>query len=119
MSGEFGIVANVVEVDRVLRLGAKVILVGYPNGMAERIEVRGLSRGGRPVTKFTAYMKLDNFRPQWLSERHRANVSILGTREEMEEWAAGFAAQAERERAAHPGRRGTTHLTPPSRSPAE
>jgi hypothetical protein len=64
MSDNFGIVANVVQ-DKSLRNGAKVwVLDIYGDGASVR--VRGLSKGGRRITKFIHIKRLMNFRPEWM-----------------------------------------------------
>lgn len=72
MKGEYGLVANVVS-DRVLRVGAKVWILGW-NGDAENAQVRGLSRGGRMVTKYIRLKRLKNFRSSWIPVCRRDDV---------------------------------------------
>lgn len=111
---EYGIVANVIETDRVLRKGAKVWLVGGDSGGGwAHLEVNGLARNGRPVTKVLPITRLDNFRAAWMPEHVRPKIGsgilirhgFSGTREEMAATAKGFAENADLERAAHPNRR--------------
>jgi hypothetical protein len=56
----WGLFANITG-DRVLRDGAKVHIVSI-NGSGECWEVRGLSRGGRRVTKYVQLSRLINWR---------------------------------------------------------
>lgn len=62
----YGIVANVVS-DRILRTGAKVWLI-HCNGDASNPWVCGLSKGGRPIRKYTKFKRLTNFRVAWVPE---------------------------------------------------
>lgn len=103
---EYGIVANVVETDRVLRTGAKVWLLGGWNGGGfERVRVRGASRSGRPIEKISPIVRFDNFRVAWMPEHLRDDVTyFLGTREAMESAVTELQERAATERAAHPGR---------------
>ena len=57
------IVANVIE-DPLLRRGAKVYLIQW-HGSADNVQVIGLSRGGRRITKYIPFKRLRNFRPGW------------------------------------------------------
>lgn len=68
----FGIVANVLS-DRVLRTGAKV-WIERCNGDAECPVVRGISKSGRVVEKYTHYKRLTNFRVAWIPEHLRDRV---------------------------------------------
>jgi hypothetical protein len=107
MTPEFGIVANVVETDRLLRKGAKVwLLGGWSGGGFERVTVRGASRSGRPIEKYMAIVKLENFRPAWMPEHLRDKATyFLGTRDQMEQRIEGLVERVATEREAHPGRR--------------
>ena len=58
------IYANVSAADSALRLGAKVLVMSAP-GDPDNIQVRGLSRGGRNITKWTKRSRLKNFRVGW------------------------------------------------------
>lgn len=60
----FGIIANVMT-DHALRTGAKVFVVAQESGMG-RVEVRGLCKRGRMITKHMAWKRLTNFRPAFL-----------------------------------------------------
>jgi len=71
----WGIVANVIS-DRVLRTGARV-WVERCNGDAECPVVRGLSKSGRQVRKYTHFKRLTNFRAAWVPEHQRDQISIL------------------------------------------
>lgn len=68
----FGVVANVAS-DRVLRTGAKV-WIQRCNGDAECPVVRGCSKSGRVVEKYTHYKRLTNFRAAWIPEHLRQRV---------------------------------------------
>ena len=68
----FGVVANVAS-DRVLRTGAKV-WIERCNGDAECPVVRGCSKSGRVVEKYTHYKRLTNFRAAWIPEHLRDRV---------------------------------------------
>lgn len=76
----FVIHANVAKADAGLRLGSKVEVLSVP-GDPERVEVRGMSRGGRKITKYIATHRLKNFRAQWT---HRPLCMCWATREEAE-----------------------------------
>lgn len=92
MEDAFGIVANVVS-DSVLRTGAKVWIC-YCNGDAEKPRVWGLSRGGRPIEKYTAYKRLTNFRAAWIPENLRTRVSYqYGKKADAEQHAESLAKQ--------------------------
>lgn len=72
MSDLFGLVANVVS-DRALRTGAKVWILGW-NGDAENAQVRGLSKGGKVITKYVRLKRLEKFRAAWIPECRRKDV---------------------------------------------
>lgn len=80
MSGAYAIVANVDAADSALRLGARVVVHNIP-GNPEHIFVRGLSRGGRVIMKWTSRARLTNFRSAWI---HRAPPLWFASREEAE-----------------------------------
>jgi len=105
MENEFGIVANVVETDHVLRLGAKAWLVHAESG-GERVVVSAKSRGGRCVEKHTSLTRLANFRAAWIPEHVRSGLFIResGTRADMEARAMFWNARADEERVLHPNR---------------
>lgn len=70
----FGLVANVVS-DHVLRHGAKVrIIRAY--GSAVNVEVVGLSKGGRRVTKTLQWKRLTNIRPAFIPEVQREETCL-------------------------------------------
>lgn len=71
MEDVFGIVANVVYPDRCLRLGAKVWVLDIP-GDPDRCKVRGLSRGGRVVTKWVTARRVGNVRVAFMPPQIRA-----------------------------------------------
>jgi hypothetical protein len=60
----YGLVANVLW-DRVLRMGAKVYLLGW-HGDYHYVFVQGLSKGGRTVRKYLPLKRLRTFRAAWL-----------------------------------------------------
>lgn len=62
--GAYAIVANVALPDSCLRTGARVVIHGIP-GNPERVRVRGISRGGRAVTKYTRTAGLRDIRAAW------------------------------------------------------
>lgn len=103
---EFSIAANVVEVDKVLRKGAKVWLTGgWMDGSYERVMVLGLSRGGRRIEKWLSLHKLDRFRAAWVPEAQRPDVQhFRGAKEEMQVRADALSVTAERLRSEHPNR---------------
>jgi hypothetical protein len=82
----WGLVANVVS-DRVLRTGAKV-WVQWVNGDAACPRVRGLSKGGRPVEKYTHYKRLHNFRAAWIPPGMQDVMLQFPDRAAAERWAA-------------------------------
>jgi hypothetical protein len=63
----YGVVANVELPDSTLRKGARVVVLQQP-GSADRVLVRGVSRGGRVVTKWTRLRGLKNFRVAWIHD---------------------------------------------------
>lgn len=72
MSDLFGLVANLVS-DRALRTGAKVWILGW-NGDAENAQVRGISKGGRTITKYIRLKRLEKFRAAWIPDRENAQM---------------------------------------------
>ncbi len=76
MTDVYGIVANVIS-DRVLRTGAKVWIIRC-NGDASCPLVVGLSKGGRRITKYTHFKRLENFRAKWIPEPFRWDPSNPG-----------------------------------------
>lgn len=79
--GKYAIVANVAGADSCLRFGARVVVQTIP-GNPDHVEVRGLSRGGRPVTKWVVSSRLERFRPAW---EHRPPPLSFTTREEADQ----------------------------------
>lgn len=63
-SGAWGIFANI-HGDRLFREGAKVQIRVW-RGDYERAEVRGLSLGGRRITRYVRRELLSNVRPAWV-----------------------------------------------------
>jgi len=104
---EYGIIANVVETDRLLRKGAKVwVLGGWSGGGFERVQVRGAARGGRQIEKYAPIARFDNFRSAWLPEHLRDKATFfLGYKDDMESRAQLLQRLATEERTAHPNRR--------------
>ena len=84
----YGLIANVVW-DRVLRMGAKVYLLGH-HGDYECIYVFGLSKGGRSVRKYLPMKRLHHIRAAWfpphiwamawLQPRSKAEAQLRATR---------------------------------------
>lgn len=64
MSGNYVIVANVMAADSCLRLGARVVVLSIPGNPAH-VFVKGLSRSGRVIRKWTMRHRLHNFRAVW------------------------------------------------------
>lgn len=86
---EFGIVANVVS-DRALRTGAKVWLCLWTGGSLDKPQVRGLSKGGRTITKHIAVKRLTNFRAAWIPPTMREDVAMTFSKERAASLAADF-----------------------------
>jgi hypothetical protein len=87
--GEFGIVANVRDPDHVLRLGAKVWIVGGTGGEGwHRFVVRGLAKSGHPIEKWCPTKRLHNFRAAWIPPKIRTenpHIYMQGEKAEMVE----------------------------------
>ncbi len=58
--------ANIIQ-DKVFRDGAKILILDIP-GSKESLQVRGMSKGGRIVTKWVQMNRLKNFRPEYAAE---------------------------------------------------
>lgn len=103
---EYGIVANVIEPDRVLRKGAKVWLASGTGGEGwHRFEWIGRSRSGRIIEKWAPTFRFNNFRAAWIPEHLRTRVTYMrGTKPEMEIRAKELNEWADEQRALHPGR---------------
>lgn len=69
MQDRYVIVANVALADSCLRMGARVVVCSVP-GNQKNVRVRGLTRGGRRVTKYTRLRGLKNFRAAWEYDPH-------------------------------------------------
>lgn len=84
--GEFGVVANVCEPDRVLRMGAKAWLAGGASGDGgERFRWIALSRGPRLVEKYSPIWRFRNFRAAWVPPPLSDRITVFrGTREQAE-----------------------------------
>lgn len=98
----YGIIANVLETDRIFRNGAKVWFVGILN---ERSRWFGLSRGGRKVEKYAPLHRFHNFRAAWVPVHMLDRVCWRGSQGEAVIQAAKLNTLADAERAAHPNRR--------------
>lgn len=104
---EYGIVANVIETDRVFRKGAKAWLKRYVG--FEKMEWIAMSRGSRRIKKISPVWRFSNFRCAWVPEHLRSGdfewrLYELGSKAEMEKRAAEFGEYADRARAEHPNR---------------
>ena len=108
-NGEYGVVGNVLETDRVFRNGAKVWLAGGTGGEgAYRFEWVGMSRGGRIIKKWAPTTRFNNFRAAWVPEHLRDRVTwIRGDRPAVEEYAAKLNGWSDEMRVEHPNRRKT------------
>jgi len=62
--GAYAIVANIARADSCLRLGARVVVQRIP-GNPDNVEVRGVSRNGRVVTKYVKASRLRDMRVAW------------------------------------------------------
>jgi len=88
------IVANVFG-DKVLRNGATVTVLGV-HGDMEGIKVRGLSRGGRKVTKYTRIKRLRSWRVKWCHKDHIPDTwLVFGSKEEATSRANQYETNAE------------------------
>lgn len=107
MDNEFGIVANVLEPDRVFRNGAKAWIAGGTGGEGwHRFEWIAHSRGGRVVRKWAPTMRFAKFRAKWIPEHLRSDVAYLrGSREDMQSIAAQLEKFAAEDRTKHVNRR--------------
>jgi hypothetical protein len=85
---EYGIVANVAERDRSLRMGSKAWLIGGAGGEGLcRFEWWARTRGGRMVRTWKPTTRFANFRPAWIPDHLRDRFGALyvaGTREGMQ-----------------------------------
>lgn len=90
----YALVANIRKTDGSLRAGAKCWLVGGQNGDGgERFQWRGLSRGGRRITKWAPTKSFQNFRVAWVPDDQRGDFilgSTMGERARIEPWAVMF-----------------------------
>ncbi len=87
--------ANIIQ-DKVFRDGAKVLILDIP-GSKESLQVRGMSKGGRMVTKWIQINRLENFRPEFAAELDDAGYGhfIPGTKEHAQEVAGNLGEYAE------------------------
>lgn len=97
---DYGVVANVCEPDRALRMGARVWVLWSTGGTGrERFVVEGMSRSGRRIEKWVPAVRLNNYRAKWIPEPLQERVWYLrGTREDAEESARQLDEWAEMER---------------------
>jgi hypothetical protein len=90
----YAIVANIRKTDGSLRSGAKCWLVGGQNGDgAERFKWRGVSRGGRVITKWAPTKSFQNFRVAWVPDEMRRYFDhdrTMGERARVEPWTVMF-----------------------------
>lgn len=105
--GDYGIVANVTEADRLMRANAKCWISGGTGGEGwHRFQWIGLSRSARTIEKWIPTMRMGNFRAAWVPNHLRGALwYVRGTRDEMETMARDLEEFAARERALHPNRR--------------
>lgn len=104
---EYGVVANVLETDRLFRKGAKAWLVGGTGGEGwHRFKWIALTRSPRRAEKWAPTTRFHNFRAAWIPDHMQDRVWYFrGTREEIEELATKLNQFADREREQHPSRR--------------
>jgi hypothetical protein len=103
LSGEYGVIANVLEGDPVFRHGAKVWLVGGDNGDGfESRQFYGLGKGSRRgITKWARTIRMYNYRCAWIPPPMQPRVETCrGTRAEVEAWAAEIDALTQERRKA-------------------
>lgn len=101
---EYGIVANVIESDKVFRVGDKCWLAGGTGGEGWSRFV-WIANKGRMIERWVPTHRFDNFRAAWVPEHLRNQVYYMrGTREEMESRARELCEFADKEREAHPNR---------------
>ena len=118
--GEYGIVANVVEPDRVFRMGAKAWIAGGTGGEGwDRFEWIAHSRGSRIIMKWAPTVRFDKFRAAWIPEHLRDRITGMmetrGSRAAMEAQAAFLNRHAEQLRATMPNRRLSAPQHPPAK----
>lgn len=105
--GEYGIVGNSFETDRLFRGGAKVWLAGGTGGEgAYRFQWIGRSRSGRIIEKWAPTVRFNNFRAAWVPEHLRERVYwVRGDKPTMEAYAANLNKWANEMRIETPNRR--------------
>lgn len=87
---EWGIIGNVMS-DRSLRVNAKVWLCLWTGGSPDRPVVRGISKGGRTITKRIATKRLRHLRAAWIPPKLRDEVGMVwATKEEAQTMADGL-----------------------------
>ena len=87
---QYGIIANVKNRDRCLRLGSKAWLIGGTGGMGwYKFVWVGRTSRGRLVKKWVTTKRFTNFRCAWIPnhirDRAGGHLYMEGTRPEMEE----------------------------------
>lgn len=89
MNGEYGIVANVLETDRVFRSGAKAWLCNGTGGEGwHRFFWHALARSGSALEKWAPTERFSTFRAAWVPEHMRDRVTYFrGDHAEMHELA--------------------------------
>lgn len=103
----YGIVANVINPDRCLRMGAKVWIIDGTGGQGwDTFVVRGLSRGGREIEKWTTTKRFGNFRAAWIPPMAKGEPRYMRfeSRHEAEQVAAKLNEFADNFRAPASGR---------------
>lgn len=108
MGDLYGIVANVLEPDKVFSLGAKAWLANGTGGEGwERFEWLARAKGGRLVLKWAPTTRFHRFRCKWIPEHLRDRVSYMTwiDRRSAEVMAVQLATFADAARIAHPNRR--------------
>jgi len=90
--------ANVIQ-DKTFRDGAKVLILDIP-GSLDSLQVRGLSKGGRTVTKWMQINRLKNFRPEFAAELDDVGFGhfIPGDKERAQEVAGNLERYVEEKR---------------------
>ena len=87
---QYGIIANVENPDRSLRLGSKAWLIGGTGGEGwYKFVWIGRTSGGRLIQKWVTTKRFTNFRCAWIPNHIRrladGHLYMEGTRPEMEE----------------------------------
>jgi hypothetical protein len=83
----YGVKANVKAVHRFLRLGALCwVVLPNPGNAGEKLNVLGMSRGGRKVCCWVSAIDLENFRPGWFMETSTSKVIPFHSKEVADDW---------------------------------